>query len=156
MIQRIQSVYLLLIVILAGLTIAMPAASLINVKSNLLYLIDIRGISLVQPTGEAVFQSSASMLTTFAAVFGTISAITLFSYKKRLKQIRLLVLNFLFMVGYYIALAIYVWMACKDLNAEWHLRFTAILPLISMILNYLAIGAIGKDEKLVKSLDRIR
>lgn len=156
MIQRIQSVYLFLIVILAGLTIGLPVASLINVKSNLLYVIDIRGISLIQPTGAAVFQSATSMLTTFAAVFGTISLITIFSYKNRVKQIRLSVLNFLFMIGYYVALIIYIWIACSSLAAEWHLRFAAVLPIISMILNYLAIGAIGKDEKLVKSLDRIR
>jgi hypothetical protein len=156
MIQRIQSVYLFLIVILAGLTIGLPVASLINVKSNLLYLIDIRGISLIQPTGVAVFQSATSMLTTFAAVFGTISLIIIFSYKNRVKQIRLSVLNFLFMIGYYIALIIYIWMAYSSLSTEWHLRIATIFPIISMILNYLAIGAIGKDEKLVKSLDRIR
>jgi hypothetical protein len=156
MIQRIQSVYLFLIVILAGLTIGLPVASLINVKSNLLYIMDIRGISLIQPTGVAVFQSATSMLTTFAAVFGTISLIIIFSYKNRVKQIRLSVLNFLFMIGYYVALIIYIWMACSSLSTEWHLRIAAIFPIISMILNYLAIGAIGKDEKLVKSLDRIR
>jgi len=156
MIQRIQSVYLFLIVVLAGLTVGLPVVGLINVKANLLYTMDIRGISLIQPTGEAVYQSSTSMLSTFAAVFGTIALITIFSYKNRVKQIRLSVLNFLFMIGYYVALFFYVWMTCKDLSAEWHVRIAAIFPLISMILNYLAIGAIGKDEKLVKSLDRLR
>jgi len=36
------------------------------------------------------------------------------------------------------------------------LRFVTALPLVCMILNYLAIGSIGKDEALVKSADRIR
>jgi len=156
MIQRIQSVYLLIIVILAGLTIGLPVADLCNTQSHLNYLVDIRGISLIQPTGVAVFQSATSMLTTFAAVFGTISLITIFSYKNRVKQIRLLVPNFLFVIGYYLFLAYYIWSASKGLSAEWHLRISAIFPLIALILNYLAIGAIGKDEKLVKSLDRLR
>ena len=156
MIQRIQSVYLFIIVILAGLTIGMPVAELINAKANLNYLIDFRGVSLIQPTGEAVFQSSTSFLTSLAAVFGTIALISIFSFKNRVKQIRYAVMNFLFMLGYYVALVIYISMACNDFSADWHVRISAIFPLIAMILNYLAIGAIGKDEKLVKSLDRIR
>ena len=156
MIQRIQSVYLLIIVILAGLTIGLPVADLCNSQAHLNYSVDIRGISLIQPTGVALFQSATSLLTTFAAVFGTISLITIFSYKNRVKQIRLSVLNFLFMIGYYLFLAYYIWSASKGLSAEWHLRISAIFPLIALILNYLAIGAIGKDEKLVKSLDRLR
>lgn len=156
MIQRIQTVYLFFIAVLAGLTVGFPVADLVNAKEHLMYLLDIRGISLIQPDGVAVFQTSTSMLTTFAAVFGTISLISIFSYKKRMKQIRLCVINFFFMLGYYVVFAIYLAMACHSLSADWHLRAPVVLPLIAAILNYLAIGAIGKDEKLVKSLDRLR
>jgi len=51
---------------------------------------------------------------------------------------------------------LYLWPACERLHADWHLRIIAAFPLINLILSYLAIGAIGKDEKLVKSLDRLR
>lgn len=156
MIQRIQTVYLFLIAVLAGCTVALPVADLINTKENLMYLVDYRGVSLIQPAGEAVLQSTTWLLSTFAMVFGIIALLILFSYKNRIKQIRLSVINFLFLIGYYVALVIYIWMACSSLNAEWHLRIAAVFPLIAMILNYLAIGAIGKDEKLVKSMDRIR
>jgi hypothetical protein len=156
MIQRIQSVYLVLIAMLSAITVVLPVADLINSASNLNYLIDIRGISLIKPTGEAVLQSTTWTMTSFALVIGVLAIIALFSFKKRVKQIRLCVMNFIFMIGYYILMLIFIWMACSQLGADWHLRFTVVLPLISMILNYLAIGAIGKDEKLVKSLDRLR
>ncbi len=156
MIQRIQSIYLFIIVILAGLTIVMPVADLINSKDNLNYLLDYKGISLIQPTGIAVLKTTTSFITTFAAVFGTIALITIFSFKNIVKQIRYLVLNFLFMVAYYVALIIYISIACKEFSADFHIRISASFPFIAMILNYLAIGAIGKDEKLVKSLDRLR
>ena len=155
MLQRIQTIYLLLIAILSGVTVYMPVANLINTKDNLVYLMDFKGISLIQQTGSELV-STTWLLTTFATVFGVIALITLFSYKNRIKQIRLCVINMLFMLGYYIVLAINIWSACKQLNAEWHLQFAAVLPLVCLILNYLAIGAIGKDEKLVKSLDRLR
>lgn len=155
MLQRIQTIYLLLIAILSGVTVYSPVANLTNAKDNLIYQMDFKGISLIQQTGGELV-STTWLLTTFAAVFGVIALITLFSYKNRIKQIRLCVINMLFLLGYYIVLAIDIWSACKQLNAEWHLQFAAVLPLVSLILNYLAIGAIGKDEKLVKSLDRLR
>ena len=155
MLQRIQTVYLLLIVIFAGLTIFSPVADLINTKDHLLYLLDFKGITLIQPSGN-VLVSTTWFLSAFAAVYGIIAAITIFSFKNRVKQIRLSVINMLFMIGYYLLLAFYIWSASKELNADWHLHFVTGLPLISLILNYLAIGAIGKDEALVKSLDRLR
>jgi predicted neutral ceramidase superfamily lipid hydrolase len=155
MLQRIQTIYLLIIAILSGITIFSPIADLINTTDNLLYLVDFRGINLIQQTGN-VLVSTTWLLSAFAAVFGIIALITLFSYKNRVKQIRLSVINMLFMLGYYILLVIYIWSASKGLHAEWHLHFATVLPLICLILNYLAIGAIGKDEKLVKSLHRIR
>jgi hypothetical protein len=155
MLQRIQTIYLLFIVILSGATIFSPLADLINTTDHLTYLLDFNGVSLIQSTGKAV-QSTTWMLSTFAAVFGIISLVTIFSYKNRVKQIRLSVINMLFMLGYYGLLLFYIWSASRGLNAEWHLHFAVILPLICLILNYLAIGAIGKDEKLVKSLDRLR
>jgi hypothetical protein len=155
MLQRIQTIYLLLIVILSGVTIFSPLADLINTTNHQTYLFNFRGVSLIQPTGNVV-QSTTWLLSAFAAVFGIIALLTIFSYKDRVKQIRLSVINMLFMLGYYGLLAFYIWSASSGLNAEWHLRFAVILPLVCLILNYLAIGAIGKDEKLVKSLDRLR
>jgi uncharacterized membrane protein len=155
MIQRIQSLYLLLVVILSGFTVFMPVADLINVNDNLHYLLNFKGISLIQPTA-VVFESSTWLLSFFGVLFGIIALITLFSYKNRIKQIRLSVVNLIIMLGYYIVLLIYVWSACSRLNTDWNLHLTTVFPLISLILNYLTIGAIGKDENLVKSTERLR
>ena len=155
MLQRIQTIYLLFIAILSGITLFFSVADLINTKDNLIYLVDFNGINLIQPTGN-VLVSTTWLLSAFVAIFGIISLITLFSYKNRVKQIRLSVINMLFMLGYYVLLVIYIWSASKRLNTEWHLHFVVILPFICLILNYLAIGAIGKDEALVKSLNRLR
>lgn len=155
MIQRIQTLYLFIIAILSVFTVYFPAADLINVKDNLLYTLDFKGISLIQPVGTTL-ESTTWLLTTFTAVFGIIAMITLFSYKNRVKQIRLSVINMLFMLGYYVVLGIDIWLACRRLNTEWHLHLSTSFPLISLVLNYLAIGAIGKDENLVKSVDRLR
>lgn len=155
MIQRIQTVYLLAIVILSVILLFSPIADLINKTNNLIYLVDFKRILLVKSTGN-ILESNIWWLTTITAIVPIFALITIFSYKNRIKQIRLSVINMLFMICFYIVLFVYLWSACSRLQTDWHLRLVAVFPLINLILNYLAIGSIGKDEALVKSLNRIR
>ncbi len=155
MLQRIQTVYLLLIVVLSCITFYLPTVDLINIKSALHYIIDFKGVYLVQLKGN-VFDSTAWGLTSVSSVVPIIALYTIFQYKNRVKQIRLSVINMLFMIGFYAVMFINIWLISGRLNTEWHLRFVTVLPIACMILNYLAIGSIGKDEALVKSTDRIR
>jgi hypothetical protein len=53
-------------------------------------------------------------------------------------------------------LFIYLWQSGEKLHAEWSLEIVSAFPLINIVLNVLAIRSIGKDEALVKSLNRIR
>lgn len=155
MLQRIQTIYLLLIVLFSGFTIFSPLAELLNTTESLSYIVNLKGIYLVQIAGN-MYQSSVWSLSMVTILIPMLSLITIFSYKNRVKQIRLSVVNMLLMIVFYVLLFLYLWLASKNLNAEWHLHTVCILPLINIILNYLAIGAIGKDEALVKSMDRIR
>jgi len=155
MIQRIQTIYLLAIVVLSGFVAFSPLAELINKVDNLNYLVDFKGISLIQQTGN-VIESRIWALNAVIFIVPILSLITIFSYKKRLKQIRLTIINMVFMISFYVFITLYLWPACERLHTEWHLQIVALFPLVNLILSYLAIGAIGKDEKLVKSLDRLR
>jgi hypothetical protein len=155
MIQRIQTVYLLIIVLLSGFTIFSPVAELTNATEGLNYTVNLKGIYLIQGT-EFIYQSSVWSLSMVTILIPVLSIISIFSYKNRIKQIRFSVINILLMIVFYLLLFLYLWLASKNLNADWHLQLVCIFPLVSIILNYLAIGAIGKDEALVKSMDRIR
>jgi len=155
MIQRIQTVYLLAIVILSGFVIFSPLADLLNKVDNLNYLVDFKGISLIQTTGN-IIESRIWALTSVSMVVPILALIAIFSFKNRVKQIRLTVINMFFILCFYIFLVLYLWPACGRLHADWHLRIVTVFPLVNLILSYLAIGAIGKDEKLIKSMDRLR
>jgi len=155
MIQRIQTVYLLVIVILSGFVIFSPLADLLNKVDNLNYLVDFKGISLIQTTGN-IIESRIWALTSVSMVVPILALIAIFSFKNRVKQIRLTVINMFFILCFYIFLVLYLWPACGRLHADWHLRIVTVFPLVNLILSYLAIGAIGKDEKLIKSMDRLR
>ena len=155
MIQRIQTLYLLAIVILSGIVIFAPLADLVNSADKLLYTVDFRGVLLVKPTG-IIQESTIWGLNTISMIVPVLALIAIFSYKNRIRQIRFCVINMIFMLAFYGFLAFEIWTACSRLHTDWHLRIPTVLPLINLILSYLAIGAIGKDEKLVKSLDRLR
>jgi len=155
MIQRIQTVYLIIIVILTGFTLFTPYAGLINKAEVLSYVVNYNGIFLNQDTG-ALFQQNVWALSALTALILITAFITIFLFKKRVIQIRLLFFNLILMLGYYVLLFIYLWQAGEKLNAEWYLNLVTAFPLINVILSFLAIRSIGKDEALIKSLNRLR
>ena len=155
MLQRVQTIYLFSIVVLSCITLFLPVAGLINKEEALLYLVNFQGIYLVQSTGNT-FQSSVWGLSAIASIIPIISLITIFLFKNRTLQVRLSFFNLVLMAGYYVLLYIYLWFAGKQFHAEWYLQVIAALPLVNIILNFLAIRAIAKDEALVKSMNRLR
>lgn len=155
MIQRIQTLYLLAIVVLSTFTLFSPMADLFNKADMSVYLLDYKGIYLTNPAGN-VYQSNVIWLTVISSLVPIISLITIFLFKKRIAQIRFSIINMFLMAGYYVLLYIYLWFAGQNLHVEWSLHLAAAFPLVNIVLNFLAIRAIGKDDALVKSLNRIR
>lgn len=151
MIQRIQTLYLLLIVILSSVVAFYPVAGLISQTGGVKYVLDFKGISSAQE-----FISNTWALSAIAVAVPVIALTTIFLFKKRLLQVRLTIFNTVLMAGYYGLLFIYLWQAGKHLEADWYLEMIAAFPLVCIILNFLAIRSIGKDEALVKSLNRLR
>ncbi|MDR2628358.1 MAG: DUF4293 domain-containing protein [Dysgonamonadaceae bacterium] len=154
MLQRIQTLYLLLI---TALTIAMLFLPLAVVQADhVYYSFDASGMSTtIADSSELVFPAWALMV--LSAIIALLAIITVFLYKKRILQIRLCIFNAFLLIGFYGLVAFFL---CKvyaqselfHLNARIALTF----PLISLILDYLAIRNIGADEALVRSLDRLR
>ena len=138
MLQRIQTIYLLIAAIVsAGLIFAFPLYQIegaeiewVYAKDNLLYL--------------CLFLGSALL-----------SLIAIFSYKNRKSQFMLgrlnIILNF-FLLGFFVYQSL-------NLSGETVVSEKGIgmlLPIISIVFLVLANKAIKKDEDLVKSVDRLR
>lgn len=94
-------------------------------------------------------------------IFLTTIAILLF--RKRMRQVRLLILSTIYLVGYVICYALFAYYYHLNLLTvstpvppTFHFPLVATFPILSIILNVLAIQAIRRDEALVRSLDRIR
>lgn len=155
MIQRIQSFYLLVIFILSLVTLFSPMAGLHHVESSALYELNYRGLFLIE-AGSPSFQASVWLLTAISVLVPVISLITIFLFKKRLIQIRMTIFNIVLSAGFYGMLFIYLWQFGKILEAKFFLELVAAFPLVNIILGVLTVRAIGKDEALVRSLNRIR
>ena len=123
MIQRIQSVYLLVVTILIIICLCSPVGSYIG------------------------SDYSVSALTNLC--------LTMADGTKRMLQIRLTIFSTILLIGYYATLVTFIFML-KEESMTFSPSWTVCLPLVAIILNWLAIRAIGKDEVLVKAYDRLR
>ena len=149
MIQRIQTVYLLVVAILIVVMMSLPVGSFVAADYTATVF---NNLSLVAPDGTADYAPWAMFAILMVSAVVTLE--TIFLYKKRMLQIRLTIFNIILLLGYYGTLVTFVFMLKGEnsFTPSW----TVILPLISIILDWLAIRAIGKDEMLVKAYERLR
>ena len=152
MIQRIQSVYLLLVVVLMGVVMSLPLGIYIGADGGVSSLralgIDIAGVG---------HDSSCWGLFAIALLSAIIALATIFLYKNRKLQVRLTIFNILVIIGWYATFIAFV-MAYKEqlVSASFHCSTGCVLPLIAVFFYLLAIRGIRKDERLVKAADRLR
>ena len=153
MIQRIQSIFLLLTTILMGATFVIPS---LEITSEGLKFSSILFNSL------GIFDSSISYHAWGATVFCALSAIVaflnIFLYKNRKLQIKLGLFTALLIAIYYVTAAFYINAFLDKITPGYSLNIQLgiIFPVLALIFDLLAVSRIKKDEKLVKSLDRIR
>ena len=136
MLQRIQTVYLLIAAIVsAGLLFVLHlwvtnGDVIVYVKDNLLYL--------------SLFLGSALL-----------SVVSIFKYKNRKSQFILgrlnIILNFI-LLGFFV----YQSLNISGETAVSEKGIGMLLPIVSIVFLALANKAIKKDENLVKSVDRLR
>ena len=149
MIQRIQSVYLLVVTILMVICMCSPIGSIIT---NATEISELGNLCITFPDGTKDYSPWA--LFVILLVVAALSFVTIFLFKKRMLQIRLTIFSSVVLIGYYLALVAYLFMLAEDttFSASW----TICLPFAALILNWLAIRGIGADEALVKAYDRLR
>lgn len=150
MIQRIQSVYLLLITVLAVVALCMPMGRFLQ---DGVLTAELYNLYLMPANGEAVYAPWALFALLLLVAISSFGCIFLF--KKRMLQVRIIIFNALLLVGYYIAYGVFVYILGKAWGG-FALEWTAGLPAIALILDYLAFRAVMKDEMIVRSLDRLR
>jgi len=147
MIQRIQSIYILVAGILTATLLKLKFADLI-VNDELLTF-SAKGIF---SETEQIFNGLPVMI--FIAVIAVMHLVIIALYKKRILQIRLLVFTIIVLLGLFGLFFYFTYMGFD--NAKVAFKPSVAFPIAAAILDFLAIRAIGKDEALIRSLNRIR
>jgi hypothetical protein len=147
MIQRIQSVYLFGVAILSVVLFFTPFGEVSG------YTLTATELS----NGEEVLKNTLPL----AIVIGTaivLALLTAFMFKNRKLQIKLCALSMIMQAGI-LAIAMFLYLdgtatELGDVKPTYALGI--YLPVMGMVLSFLASKAIKKDDNLVKSVDRIR
>ncbi|HOP05381.1 MAG TPA: DUF4293 domain-containing protein [Tenuifilaceae bacterium] len=154
MIQRIQTVFLLIAAILLSFLVFFPIAEMVGEFDTIVYEIGFKGF-IVQKTGERAAFSTLP-LSILISLCLLVTVVSIFLFKRRILQIRLSTFNVILLVGLQGLMFYYIKMAQKAITADFSFTLFFVFPTVSAILVFLALRAIARDEALVRSLDRLR
>ena len=141
MIQRIQSVWLLLAGVAGLLTYKLPIWSGTLQDGSIKHFLGTENLLYFAA-------NIATCLLAFVAIF-------LFKNRKTQKSLSWVgVLLSLTLIGLQVWLVNDYKTSMNFMQSSW--QFGAIMPILMVVFFFLAIGGINKDEKLIKSLERLR
>jgi len=138
MIQRIQTVYLILTFVVTGVLMFFMPLWTLN-------------------TGKAFYFMQDQLYTILLGLSTMLTIVSIISYKKRQNQFvmgRLNIILNLILLGLFVYRSVNL--SGETVNAVSEKGIGMFLPIVAIVLLVLANKAIKKDEDLVKSVDRLR
>lgn len=132
MLQRIQSLFLF---VAAGLLLSMFFTPMITLMD-----------------GETIRYIERYDMLVFLIVTFVLSVTTFFSYKNRMFQIRLCVLNALILLGW----QIFILVLFLKREPVMIYSLTAVFPVVAAVLTFLALRYISRDEAMIRAASRLR
>ncbi|MFR9620323.1 MAG: DUF4293 domain-containing protein [Rikenellaceae bacterium] len=155
MIQRIQTLYLLLACVLSACTLFMPLAYF-STTSGELY--DLCALGLRTADGFQIQNTIYLLVLVIASIVLPLGAIL--SFKNQMLQMRLCVMGVIISVGVYAMTAAYFYLSMRLFGEEvidvkgFHPALFA--PLAAIVASVLAARGAFQDMILLRSVDRIR
>ncbi len=137
MIQRIQTLYLIMTILLSVLFLT-------------------GRMIVIEKDAEVIHQGMVVPLAVTAALIALISAVSIFLYKNRRQQMKLAIILIILSSVLTAALVIYGFILTSQNGGRIRLNLSIILPFPMIITSLLAYRGIKKDEELVRSYDRLR
>lgn len=152
MIQRIQTIYLILAIVCLGLTFAFPFANYLVGEEVLVF-------------NAYGLEENGKEVSTFFPYYISISlsmglaVFSLLQYKKRKLQLKIGRFNYLLIILSIILIFVEAWVVEGKLELDQdHISYGIgmFFPVAALPFLFLANRGIKKDEALIKSLDRLR
>ena len=151
MIQRIQSLYLLISTILGVVCLSMPLGYFCTAQGERISDLYNLWLKINETETHEFTWALFALLTGISAL----TFLNIFLFRRRALQMRVAVLCMILLLGYYAFFGVLLYIAHGN-GYVFTPHVTAAFPAVCIILNYLAFRGILKDELLIKSLDRLR
>ncbi|NVO84941.1 DUF4293 domain-containing protein [Hymenobacter terrestris] len=160
MIQRIQSVFLLLLALSMLSVLVVPIWTKTDPASQGTALLTAFTLSFASaaPGGSTLGATNTWAIAALAGASAAVALLSIFQFRNRFNQLKLGMLNFLLIVGTIAANFYYSSQGEQLLNIKLIGTYEAgfYLPTLALMLNLLASRFIRRDERLVRSMDRLR
>jgi len=158
MIQRIQTLYLSLAFIAMALLFAFPLAQFLSDHGA--FIFSVRGLKNMVPGDPNAFNPMIFLPILIVAVgIALLTLFTIFQYKNRMFQIKLTNIGVLSSIALIMGIFfLYIPMIEKKINIipDYSKAYGIYMPLIALVFMVMANRAIKRDDKLVRSADRLR
>ena len=149
MIQRKQSLYLLMAVILLIFNLFNPF-----IKTELVYF---DAFKLTYSGADTMLNISTYPLGIYLIIVILLHLFTIFLFKNRRIQMRFTILSLLLALGFYGLLLFYHFMSKGNIPLNFNMySFGLVSPLLAAIFDFMAYGGIKRDEKLIRDAERLR
>jgi hypothetical protein len=164
MIQRIQTIFLLGLIICMALVAVFPVWEKSNHETGIKYTLDAFYWHEYQQSESdpEIWDLTATKqmfyLAGLSAIVCLLALSSMLQFKKRINQIKIGAINAFLMMAYIATATYFIYQGETELGMDIRGMFKPgyFLPLGAMIFNSLANRYIKKDEDLVRSVDRIR
>jgi len=153
MIQRIQTLYLFVSLVLSILMLFSPISEILADSDKLLVF---KSTGLYEAGNGKIIVKTIPVIILISVII-LLYVVCILAFKRRVLQARICMLNILLLLGL-IGLVYYYlsFIFRKTEPPESSLQLAAIYPVICIILTFLAYRNIHKDEQIVKSVEKIR
>ncbi len=162
MLQRIQTVYLVVVAVLCIAGFFSPLATFYNGAEGVAQFSNWYFSANVTPLNNLQTAAPCALGALLVIVF-MLTLMTIMLFNHRMRQLRLIIVSTILLIGHVALMALLVVKFNMEIQAvrefdmcDFSIRVAGIFPLLSIIFNLLAIHGIRKDERLVRSLDRLR
>lgn len=152
MIQRIQTVYLMLAFALCIICMCVSIGYFYTTDGE--HVGDLYNLWVHLADGHRSLKPWA--LFVLLLIPSTLIFLSIFMFRRRAIQMRMCVFNMILLVGWYICYGVFAYILGGVFESVFRPSPLAAIPFACIILLYLAFRGILKDELLVRSLDRLR
>jgi hypothetical protein len=154
MIQRIQTVYLIIALLLAGCILFFP---LIHFTDAGQFFYNLTSFHLIKQQKISTIQSSVYPIAVLAIISLVLIVVSILGFKNRQRQMKLCVFSFVLLILTFVSLGYYFIIIRNNLAAVVsQVNIVSYFPLLAAFFCYLGYKAIKRDDELVKSVDRLR